>query len=66
MPSDQFRLTKSRAAVLQVSVLMVALVGGLSTVILFLVFPWSGFYQPTMYGLIIIIGTLVGMEISPC
>jgi spermidine synthase len=125
MPSDQFRLTKSRAAVLQVSVLvvalcgivyelliatvssyllgdsvrqfsvtiglfmaamglgayitrfinthliarfviieiLVALVGGLSTVILFLVFPWSGFYQPTMYGLIIIIGTLVGMEI---
>ncbi|MDU9051186.1 MAG: polyamine aminopropyltransferase [Candidatus Electrothrix sp. Rat3] len=125
MPSDQFRLTKSRAAVLQVSVLvvalcgivyelliatvssyllgdsvrqfsvtiglfmaamglgayitrfvnhhliarfviieiLVALVGGLSTVILFLVFPWTGFYQPTMYGLIIIIGTLVGMEI---
>ncbi|MCI5166620.1 MAG: polyamine aminopropyltransferase [Candidatus Electrothrix sp. GM3_4] len=125
MPSDQFRLTRSRAAVLQVSVLvvalcgivyelliatvssyllgdsvrqfsitiglfmaamglgayitrfvnhhliarfviieiLVALVGGLSTVILFLVFPWSGFYEPTMYGLIIIIGTLVGMEI---
>ncbi|MCI5136413.1 MAG: polyamine aminopropyltransferase [Candidatus Electrothrix sp. AW2] len=43
--------------------ILVALVGGLSTVILFLVFPWSGWYEPTMYGLIIIIGTLVGMEI---
>ncbi len=43
--------------------ILVALVGGLSTVILFVVFPWSGFYQPTMYGLIIIIGTFVGMEI---
>lgn len=125
MPSDQLRLTRSRAAVLQISVLvvalcgivyelliatvssyllgdsvrqfsitiglfmaamglgayitrfvnshliarfviieiLVALIGGLSTVILFLVFPWSGFYQPTMYGLIITIGTFVGMEI---
>ncbi|MCI5224044.1 MAG: hypothetical protein D3924_15580, partial [Candidatus Electrothrix sp. AR4] len=43
--------------------IFVALTGGLSTVLLFLVFPWSGFYQPTMYGLIIVIGTLVGMEI---
>jgi spermidine synthase len=125
MPSDQIQLTGSRAAVLQVSVLVVALcgivyelliatvssyllgdsvrqfsvtiglfmaamglgayitrfinshliarfviieilislIGGLSTVILFVVFPWSGWYEPTMYGLIIIIGTFVGMEI---
>ena len=125
MPSDQLQLTRSRAAVLQVSVMVVALcgivyelliatvssyligdsvrqfsvtiglfmaamglgayitrfisnhliarfviieilialIGGLSTVILFVVFPWSGWYEPTMYGLIIIIGTLVGMEI---
>lgn len=43
--------------------ILVALVGGLSTSILFLVFPWSGLYQPTMYVLILLVGTLVGMEI---
>ena len=43
--------------------ILVALVGGLSTILLFWVFPWSGLYLPTMYGLILIIGTLVGMEI---
>ncbi len=43
--------------------ILVALIGGLSTVLLFLVFPWSGLYLPTMYGLILVIGTLVGMEI---
>ncbi|XOF34338.1 MAG: polyamine aminopropyltransferase [Candidatus Electrothrix sp. YB6] len=43
--------------------ILVALTGGLSTIILFLVFPWSEFYEPTMYSLIVVIGTLVGMEI---
>ena len=43
--------------------ILVALIGGLSTVILFLVFPWAGCYARAMYGLIIAIGTLVGMEI---
>ncbi len=42
---------------------LIALVGGLSCVILFLVFPYTVFYQPVMYGLIIVIGSLVGMEI---
>ncbi len=42
---------------------LVALVGGLSCVVLFLVFPYTMFYQPTMYGLIIVIGSFVGMEI---
>ncbi len=41
----------------------IALVGGLSCVVLFLVFPYTIFYQPAMYGLIISIGCLVGMEI---
>lgn len=42
---------------------IIALVGGLSCIILFFVFPHSVFYEPTMYGLIIVIGSLVGMEI---
>ncbi len=41
----------------------ISLVGGLSSIILFLVFPWVAFYRPVMYSLIVIIGTLVGMEI---
>ncbi|MEZ4475168.1 MAG: polyamine aminopropyltransferase [bacterium] len=41
----------------------VALVGGLSSTLLFLVFPSRAFYVPVMYGLIIVIGTLVGLEI---
>lgn len=54
------RLLIARFVVIEVCI---ALVGGLSTVILFFVFPYSVFYQPTMYTLIVVIGTLVGMEI---
>ena len=42
---------------------IIALIGGLSCALLFLVFPHTAFYQPTMYLLIIVIGSLVGMEI---
>ena len=41
----------------------VALVGGLSAAILFVVFPYYALYKPVMYGLILLIGTLVGLEI---
>lgn len=41
----------------------VALVGGLSASLLFLVFPYYALYKPVMYGLILLIGTLVGLEI---
>jgi spermidine synthase len=41
----------------------VALVGGLSCTILFLVFPYYAMYTPIMYALILIIGMLVGLEI---
>lgn len=41
----------------------IALIGGLSSTILFLVFPWRAFYVPVMYLLIIVIGTMVGLEI---
>lgn len=43
--------------------ILVALVGGLSAALLFLVFPYYALYRPTMYGLILLIGTLVGLEI---
>ncbi len=43
--------------------IMVALIGGFCSSLLFLVFPYHAFYQPLMFGLIIVIGTLVGLEI---
>ena len=42
---------------------LIALIGGLSSVLLFVVFPWTVFYKPVMYSLILIIGGLVGLEI---
>jgi spermidine synthase len=41
----------------------VALVGGLSAALLFVVFPYYALYKPVMYSLILAIGTLVGLEI---
>ena len=41
----------------------VAIIGGLSSTILFMVYPYRAFYAPVMYTQIIIIGTLVGLEI---
>ncbi|MGK0358453.1 MAG: spermidine synthase [Bradymonadia bacterium] len=41
----------------------VAVIGGLSSTILFMVYPYRAFYTPVMYTQIIIIGTLVGLEI---
>lgn len=41
----------------------ISLVGGLCSLILFLVFPYFYFYKPVMFTLIIIIGVLVGLEI---
>ena len=41
----------------------VAIIGGLSSVTLFVVFPYEAVYQSSMYLLIMVIGTLVGLEI---
>ena len=41
----------------------VACVGGISAAVLFLVFPYYALYKPTMYGLLLAVGTLVGLEI---
>ena len=41
----------------------VALVGGISAALLFVVFPYYALYKPVMYSLILAIGTLVGLEI---
>ncbi|MBU6174864.1 MAG: polyamine aminopropyltransferase, partial [Planctomycetes bacterium] len=41
----------------------VALVGGLSAILLFLVFPYFGLYHAVMYLLTLVIGILVGLEI---
>lgn len=41
----------------------IALVGGFASTALFMVFPYRPFYEPVMYTLIILVGTLVGLEI---
>ena len=41
----------------------ISLLGGLSSTLLFLVFPYRVFYEPLMYTLILLIGALVGLEI---
>ncbi len=41
----------------------VACVGGISAALLFLVFPYYALYKPTMYLLLLAVGTLVGLEI---
>jgi len=43
--------------------LFIALIGGVCSTLLFVVFPHYALYKPVMYGLIIVIGTLVGFEI---
>jgi len=41
----------------------VALLGGLSAPLLFLVHAWGGAFSPTLYGLVLATGTLVGLEL---
>ena len=41
----------------------VALIGGFCSSLLFLMFPYTSMYRPVMFGLIILIGTCVGLEI---
>lgn len=41
----------------------ISLAGGMSSVLLFVVFPFGTLYAPVMYTLIIVIGVLVGLEI---
>ena len=43
--------------------IVISLFGGLSSSLLFIVFPYQAFYQPVMYVLILMIGVLVGLEI---
>lgn len=42
---------------------LIAFIGGLSSILLFFVFPWTVFYKPVMFTLILVIGGLVGLEI---
>ncbi len=41
----------------------VSVVGGVSSMLLFIVFPYRVFFEPVQYTLILAIGTLVGLEI---
>ena len=43
--------------------IVVALIGGVCSATLFLIFPFHALYRPVMYGFILVIGTLVGLEI---
>ena len=41
----------------------VAFFGGICSASLFLIFPYHALYRPVMYGFVLLIGTLVGLEI---
>ncbi|MCC6136605.1 MAG: polyamine aminopropyltransferase [Candidatus Contendobacter sp.] len=41
----------------------VGILGGFSAPALFLIFAWAGAFRPALYGLVLIIGILVGLEI---
>jgi len=43
--------------------LAVGLLGGFSAPALFLIFSWAGAFRPALYGLVLMIGILVGLEI---
>ncbi len=43
--------------------LLVGLIGGFSALILFLAFTWTDLFRPVLYGLVMLIGALVGLEI---
>jgi spermidine synthase len=43
--------------------LLVGVIGGFSALILFLTFTWTDAFRPVLYGLVTVIGMLVGLEI---
>jgi spermidine synthase len=43
--------------------ILIALVGGLSSAVLFLAFGWTDVFRPILYALVVVVGTLVGLEI---
>jgi spermidine synthase len=43
--------------------ILIAFIGGLSSTILFLAFGWTDVFRPILYALVVIVGTLVGLEI---
>ncbi len=43
--------------------LLVGVIGGFSALILFLAFTWTDLFRPVLYGLVMLIGALVGLEI---
>ena len=43
--------------------IIIALIGGICSATLFLIFPYHSLYRPVMYGFVLVIGSLVGLEI---
>lgn len=43
--------------------LLIAVVGGFSSAVLFLVFGWAVMFRPILYVMVVVVGTLVGLEI---
>ena len=43
--------------------MLVGVVGGLSSLLLFLAFAYTDAFRPTLYGIVLLIGILVGLEI---
>src|SRR5512138_416458 len=55
----------TRAVVRQFVVvqILIGLIGGLSSTMLFLAFGWTDVFRPILYALVVVVGTLVGLEI---
>jgi spermidine synthase len=43
--------------------ILIACVGGLSSAVLFFAFGWTEVFRPILYALVLVVGTLVGLEI---
>ena len=43
--------------------ILIAFIGGLSSTVLFLAFGWTDVFRPILYTLVVMVGTLVGLEI---
>ena len=56
-------ITRSPVRQFVVVQILIAAIGGLSSTVLFLAFGWTDVFRPILYTLVVMVGTLVGLEI---
>ena len=56
-------ITRSLIRQFVVVQILIACIGGLSSTMLFLAFGWTDVFRPILYALVVLVGTLVGLEI---